>query len=647
MRSRTKRRIAGTLSIAILFGLLTGCATQEPKEKTVVKILYLSNFKNVEKLVESTYDDIDLQVEISPYSSEEIRRLEKGDGPDLVIAAHPDSNLVQKYLMDLSDTKTSAAYDGTIMNALKLEGKTYLIPFPGVYSGYIINETLFEEAGLAVPTSNEELVAALSELKEKGLGVGGDHANFSIYSDYNAAVGMFYVGCMVPDFLGTMEGVQWLSDFRDKKATFTGVWEESFVLSDTLAAEGLMDPTAISRQRNTVLCRRRLGNGTLAAAFGDSALYYECVAENKKAVEEGTSKEYSYRMLPLFSEEGNEPWFLFAPSALIGINNAISEEKEDACKRVLAILSTPEGQEALNQDLGTGISCLLDYEQTEAGIPAGVGEYVESGYIYNVLFPSKTVEYLGGCAREVLAGKKTVGEALKEVDKSYYEGTAESGYDFTVVGKMDHDLLLENFNARRGETELGNFIADCALDASGAQAAVINGGGIRASFYEGVVYGGDLSAVCPFDNKIIVLEMKGQTVWDMLEKGLETCSDEFPGGSFLQISGLQYNFDSSRPSGSRLVSVKMPDGSDLDPDGEYQVAVNDYMAGKGSYAEGNGDGFTMLNYYDDDTPKGSVTLVKDTGLFYRDAMALYFEKHGDAAVDVRIEGRICDLAQDK
>ena len=93
--------------------------------------------------------------------------------------------------------------------------------------------------------------------------------------------------------------------------------------------------------------------------------------------------------------------------------------------------------------------------------------------------------------------------------------------------------------------------------------------------------------------------------------------------------------------------MKMPDGSDLDPDGEYQVAVNDYMAGKGSYAEGNGDGFTMLNYYDDDTPKGSVTLVKDTGLFYRDAMALYFEKHGDAAVDVRIEGRICDLAQDK
>ena len=55
----------------------------------------------------------------------------------------------------------------------------------------------------------------------------------------------------------------------------------------------------------------------------------------------------------------------------------------------------------------------------------------------------------------------------------------------------------------------------------------------------------------------------------------------------------------------------------------------------------------MLNYYDDAVPKGSVTLVKDTWLTYRDAMALYFEQHSDSAVDAGIEGRICDLAQDK
>ena len=71
------------------------------------------------------------------------------------------------------------------MNAWKTDVKTYMIPLPGVYSGYVINETLFEHAGLSLPSNNTELVAALSELKEKGLGVGEDGVSFSIKSDYN------------------------------------------------------------------------------------------------------------------------------------------------------------------------------------------------------------------------------------------------------------------------------------------------------------------------------------------------------------------------------------------------------------------------------------------------------------------------------
>ncbi len=42
-----------------------------------------------------------------------------------------------------------------------------------------------------------------------------------------------------------------------------------------------------------------------------------------------------------------------------------------------------------------------------------------------------------------------------------------------------------------------------------------------------------------------------------------------------------------------------------------------------------------------------MTLIKETGLLYRDALALYFEQHRDTAVDVQLEGRITDLAQGK
>ena len=83
----------------------------------------------------------------------------------------------------------------------------------------------------------------------------------------------------------------------------------------------------------------------------------------------------------------------------MGINNSISAEKQEACKRILELLSTPEGQTAFIEDLSGGISCLTDYEQQEDLMPHGVDELIGSGYIYNVLFPSKTVEYLGGYVR--------------------------------------------------------------------------------------------------------------------------------------------------------------------------------------------------------------------------------------------------------
>ena len=289
MKRNGNRGMAGMLGTVLILLVLTGCGRQisVPEEKIVIKILYNGNFNQVKELVESACGDIELQTELSLYTSEQLRRLDRGVGPDLVITAQPDSNMVRKHLLDISDTKASAAYDGTIMNAWKTDGKTYMITLPGVYSGYVVNETLFQQAGIALPTNNDELVTALTELKERGLGTGEDGVSFSIMSDYNTAVGLFYVGNMVPDFLGTVEGVKWLAGFRDKQATFTGVWEQSFTLSDALVAAGVMDPADIAHQRNIVLCKKCLSQGTLAAAFGDTALYYECVAENLTAAKEG------------------------------------------------------------------------------------------------------------------------------------------------------------------------------------------------------------------------------------------------------------------------------------------------------------------------------------------------------------------------
>ena len=643
---RLKKYTAVIVILVLTASVLSGCGLLESKKKTVVTVLFNTKFDLLEQLIEKVYPDIDLQAEQSFNPGEQLRRLENGVGPDLVITTQPLTGESLDYVLDISDMSVTVAYDGAVMKNLKQDGKIYQLPLPGQYTGYIVNETLFELEEISVPNTNEELREALITLKERGI-AGEDGSNFAVFSDYNANIAMFYTGYTVPDFLGTMEGVNWLAALWTQNASFSGVWEESFTAIGKLAEAGVIDAAAIGRQRNSIKYSARMGRGTLAVLCGDSALFSECVAENLNAVEAGEAPVYSYRMLPFLSNGENSPWVLFSPAAYIGINSSSGKEKQEACRRVLELLSTQEGQEALIQELNTGISCLQNYEAGEDTVPKGIESCIENGYVYHVLFPERTLEYLGSNARKVMGNKITISEALASLDYYVREGADSVDDAMEVVGVMEEDLLLHDFNVRRGESEIGNFLADSVADASGAPIAVINGGGIRSSFYKGEVLGEDLEAVCPFDNLIVVLEMDGQTMWDMIENGLTVCTDELPGGRFLSVSGLTYVFDSSRPAGERLMELTLRDGTPVDRKTVYQVAINDYMAGKRGYVEGNGDNDTMLNWYDDETEKGSVSMVKETGLTYRDAMVLYFDNHQGSPVRAQIEGRITDLADNK
>lgn len=342
-----KKATSHCLCFIILACMLAGCA-QEPEDiKTVISILYFNECGNLEKLVEDTYSDIDLQFERLSYPSEQMRRLEKGMGPELVVFTQPSDEISEKYLLDISDTQASTAYDGTVMQQLQVDGITYFLPLPGQYSGYIVNETFFRKAGIPLPISNQELLEAVGKMKELGIGVGEDGINFSISSATNAELGTYYAGYMVPDFLGTVDGVDWLAAFRRKEATFTGTWESMLTLTDQMVEAGLLDTAAMGRKRNLIRDAQRMADGTLAVSFGNSSLYQECRELNQTYVQDGIAPEYSYRMLPLLSDEGNENWLLLAPSAYVAVNAAVNEEKQEAAKRVLELISTSEGQEAV------------------------------------------------------------------------------------------------------------------------------------------------------------------------------------------------------------------------------------------------------------------------------------------------------------
>ena len=214
---------------------------------------------------------------------------------------------------------------------------------------------------------------------------------------------------------------------------------------------------------------------------------------------------------------------------------------------------------------------------------------------------------------------KLVQEVVKKVD------TAMGA----VIGKTEVDLHGERGEVRAVETNLGNFIADAiiaktkTIKGHEAVVALVNGGGIRASKKAGDLTKKDLYSILPFPNTLTIVKATGADIKAALEvsvKGVEK-KDDLP-GSFLQIGGMSYVYDVTKPVGERVLEVKVG-GQPIDPAKTYTVATNDFITS-------GGDGYSMLK-------KDGVL---NTGYTFYDVVEEYLENA--KVISPKVENRIVE-----
>lgn len=167
-------------------------------------------------------------------------------------------------------------------------------------------------------------------------------------------------------------------------------------------------------------------------------------------------------------------------------------------------------------------------------------------------------------------------------------------YDALLAGSLDAPLAKTSARfssaadiVRAQEAEIGNLFADALRDHFQADAALINGGGIRGGkTYEigETITRRDILKELPFGNSVVLLEMTGDVLQKALEHGLSGV--EKKAGRFLQVSGLSLVYDASAPVGARLLSASVG-GKPIEKSALYKIATTDYLA-KG------GDGYEML-----------------------------------------------------
>lgn len=192
-----------------------------------------------------------------------------------------------------------------------------------------------------------------------------------------------------------------------------------------------------------------------------------------------------------------------------------------------------------------------------------------------------------------------MGDTIAEI-KSGYEEIVNTVVASTKVELTVNDPVSGERMVRRQETNLGDLCADAYRAMSGADIAVVNGGGIRVSIPAGDITYGQIIAVHPFGNEMCVVEATGQQILDALEMGARNAPGEC--GGFLQVSGMSYEIDLNvEPtvevnadgmftgvSGEyRVKNVKVGD-EPLDLAKTYTLASHNYML------KSAGDGMAMF-----------------------------------------------------
>ena len=164
-----------------------------------------------------------------------------------------------------------------------------------------------------------------------------------------------------------------------------------------------------------------------------------------------------------------------------------------------------------------------------------------------------------------------------------------------VVGHLSSPAMKEEGD---GESAAARLIADAQLGATraaehgGAQISFINATGVRTSLVPGpggaVTYG-QIFALQPFGNNLVVKTLTGSQLKALLEQQFETTADGTGKVKSLLVpsANLRFEYRLAPPQGQRIIRILL-DGKPVDPAALYRVVVNNFLAS-------GGDGFSVMN----------------------------------------------------
>lgn len=380
MKRQINRKTVLLLIGAMMLGI-SGCGlfgenerTFVSKEDSAIVITVLAGQSTTDAGVEDMinevmaekFPDVELEWECvdwgDAFSSQIQGRIASGEVPDLIIGKAQDVIPYAKAgAIEAISLDGIEKIDNNVLNSITYEGKIYGIPYNASYQGVLYNKTLFEEYGVSVPSTREELVEIAEILRRSG------ETPFATHFQESWNVGNLTMQFMIGDVFQS-DG-QWGDKFRAGEVNFADspLLMESFEQNRFLLEQSYSDALILDQYESD----KRFAEG--------EAAMYMTGTWSLQAIEQYADNSWEYGIFPYPNVNGDAK--LIKETNMTFMMGRGSKNKE----YVEAILEELLSNEKLMQEI-------LDFTQTypvmegvhisyESCIHEDVDYYEETGNI--------------------------------------------------------------------------------------------------------------------------------------------------------------------------------------------------------------------------------------------------------------------------
>lgn len=252
-------------------------------------------------------------------------------------------------------------------------------------------------------------------------------------------------------------------------------------------------------------------------------------------------------------------------------------------------------------------------------------------YKFLILFTAYSILILSCQSYKIVDVNSSIIDIDKNILEEEFEEIELSKYRDSISKEMDKVINYCSIAMEVGCPEglLGNFISDLAIlyirknfpeNEFNPDFCILNNGGFRSTLNEGPITIGDIFQIMPFDNHLLILEIKGEEMNDLIKYIKDKSTTNISRKSGVPLSGIRLKISGDKVSRC-MVSNKM-----YDPLKTYRVLTTNYLAS-------GGDDMVFL--------KDCKTLF-NTKLLLRDVIIRYIEELGKNNINInaQFDGRV-------